>query len=99
MCTKLRNRLLSPKAVLLMGGQCAAVDYLIQLIDNYSKIDHGLVVTDICPKDKQNFLSCEKMSSGSVLDCLKQVPESNARQAYLQVKFHAPLSQDDLVGN
>lgn len=68
-----------------MGDQCASVDHLAQLIDNQSKIDHGLVTTDICPKDKQNYFSCEKISSDSTLACLQRVPKSEATQAYLQV--------------
>jgi hypothetical protein len=87
LCTKLRNRLLSPTTTLLMGKKYATMDHLLQLIDNCSKLDHGLTVSDVLQKDRQNFSSCEKISSESVLSLLKKVPNSEATQAYLQVKI------------
>jgi hypothetical protein len=60
----------------------------MQLIKNGSKIDHGLVVSDVYPKDKQNFASCEKISSAAVLSSLKNIPNSEATQVYLQVIFY-----------
>ncbi|CAF3114935.1 unnamed protein product [Rotaria socialis] len=85
LCTKLRNRLLSSNTILLMGEKYASIDDLIQLIDNHSKIDHGLTVSDICPKDKQNYSSCEKITSTAVLSSLKNISNSEATQAYLEI--------------
>ncbi|CAF2109437.1 unnamed protein product [Rotaria magnacalcarata] len=84
LCTKLRNRLLAANVVLLMGEQYASVSYLIELIENCSKIDHGLVISDVYPKDKQNFASCVKISSNGVLNVLKKIQNSEATQVYLQ---------------
>ncbi len=73
---------------MLIGDQCASVDHLIDLIENQSKIDHGLVLSDIYVKDKQNFASCEKISSDTVLSCLKRIPSSMATQVYVQVMLN-----------
>ena len=85
LCGKLRNRLLSPNVRLLIGDPCASVDHLLEIVRTQSKIDHGLVISDICVKDKQNYASCEKVSSDAVLLALKQIPASEATQFYIQV--------------
>ncbi|CAM4921707.1 unnamed protein product [Rotaria socialis] len=85
LCTKLRNRLLSSTTILLVGDRYAGIAHLIQLIDNRSKIDHGLTLSDICQKDKQNYSSCEKITSDAVLSSLKTISNSEATQAYLQI--------------
>ena len=71
-----------------MGEKYASIEDLIQLIDNHSKIDHGLTISDICPKDKQNYSSCEKITSDAALSSLKKIVNSEATQAYLEVKFY-----------
>ena len=86
LCTKLRNRLLSPTTTLLMGNKFATVDHLLQLMDNFSKIDHGLTVSDVLQKDRQNFSSCEKISNEIVLSLFSKISNSEATQAYLQIK-------------
>lgn len=68
-----------------MGEKYASVNHLLELINNCSKIDHNLTISDVCPKDKQNYTSAEKISSDAVLFCLKKVSNSEATQAYLQV--------------
>jgi hypothetical protein len=88
LCGNLRNRLLSSDVCLLIGDQCASVVHLLDLIQNQSKIDHGLVISDIYIKDKQNYASCEKISSDAVLACLKRIPASMATQVYIQVMYH-----------
>ena len=72
----------------LMGNQHANISHLIQPIDNHSKIDHILTISDVWPKDKQNYSSCEKISNDTVLSILKKIPNSEATQAYLQVIFN-----------
>ncbi|CAF2168973.1 unnamed protein product [Rotaria magnacalcarata] len=84
-CTKLRNRLLAPAIILLIGEKHASVDYLLELINNCSKLDHALTVSDVLQKDKQNYSSCEKISNEKVLNLLKKIPNSEALQAYLQL--------------
>ncbi|CAF1544115.1 unnamed protein product, partial [Didymodactylos carnosus] len=53
LATKWRNRLLSSTAKLMMGQQLISIQHLQDIIDSdaYSKLDHGLVRTDINPKD------------------------------------------------
>lgn len=70
-----------------MGEKYASVHNLTRLIDNYSKIDHGLVMSDIYANDKQNYSSCEKITNDAVLSCLKKISNSEATQVYLQVIF------------
>lgn len=85
LCTKLRNRLLSSKATMLLGDEFITIDHLFQLIESSSKINHGLVKSDVLPKDRQNFSSCEKISSNCVLDALLSIPNSQGTRIYLEV--------------
>ena len=85
LCTKLRNRLLSPKVTLLLGRQRVSVQYLYELIEKSSKLNHRLVRSDISPKDRQNYDSCEKISSDDVLRELEQIHNSEATQLYLKI--------------
>ena len=57
----------------------------MELIQNKSKLTHGLVKTDIEPKDKQNFHSCLKISSDEVLTALEEIDGSLATQIYLRL--------------
>lgn len=84
-CTKLRNRLLSKKTSLLLGNQLINIEPLLYLIDNYSKLDHSLVKSDIDPKDRQNFGSAVKISNDNVIHLLEQIPNSFGIRIYLQV--------------
>ena len=85
-CTKLRNRLLSVKAHLLLGDQLINIDPLLYMINNYSKLDHALVYSDAKPKDRQNYNSAAKISSDKVLALLEQIPNSLGSNIYLQVR-------------
>lgn len=78
---------MSPDVCLLIGDQCASIAHLLDLIENQSKMEHGLVLSDICVKDKQNFASCEKISSDAVFLGLKRIRASAGTRAYLQVIF------------
>jgi hypothetical protein len=80
-CTKLRNRLLSSSAMMMMGHASISTDHLLQVIETQSKFKHKLVRSDICPKDRQNFRSCEKLCAA--LDCLKDVNDSHGTFVYL----------------
>ncbi|CAF3784528.1 unnamed protein product [Rotaria sp. Silwood1] len=82
-CTKLRNRLLSTKAVLMMGDGLISIDYLFQLIQSRSKFYHNLVKSDICPTDKQNFKSCQKLCAA--IECLQEINGSYATVVYLTI--------------
>ncbi|CAF2975277.1 unnamed protein product [Rotaria sp. Silwood2] len=84
-CTKLHNRLLSKTATLLLGNQLINIEPLIYIIENFSKFDHALVLSDIDPKDRQNFKSCIKISNDNVLKLLEQVPNAIGISIYLKV--------------
>ncbi|CAF2819737.1 unnamed protein product [Rotaria sp. Silwood2] len=84
-CTKLRNRLLSKTAALLLGNQLINIEPLLYIIENFSKFDHALVLSDIDPKDRQNFKSCTKISNDNVLILLEQVPNAIGISIYLKV--------------
>ena len=84
-CTKLRNRLLSPTAEMAIGNQRISLDILLALISTSNKLKHGLVKSDIYPRDKQNFASCEKISNNSVISTLEEIPNSLATRLYLKL--------------
>ena len=83
--TKLRNRLLSSTATMLLGNESINIKFLLQLIRDVSKIDHGLTKSDIVPKDRQNYLSCMKISSDCVLELLEKMKSTRAMCIYLKV--------------
>ena len=85
LCTKLRNRLLSTATQLLLGNQLICIDTLLQLVATSPKLNHGLVKSDICPKDRQNYRSCTKISSDNVIAELGKLPNSLGMSIYLQV--------------
>ncbi|CAF4367766.1 unnamed protein product [Rotaria magnacalcarata] len=69
--TKIRNRLLSETANMSLNNEKIDVNYLFYIIQNYPKIDHNLVKSDIFPRDRQNYSSCLKITSDGVLNLLK----------------------------
>jgi hypothetical protein len=88
LCTKMRNRFLSSTATLIFGHKKILANHLIQLIETTSKLDHGLVLTDVCPKDRQNYKACEKVSSEAVLkQLIDRVPDCEATHIFLQVRL------------
>ncbi|CAF3237241.1 unnamed protein product [Rotaria socialis] len=70
---------------MLIGDQAVTVDHLLQLIKSSLKMSHNLVKSDIIPKDRQNYQSCEKISSEAAFNALTSVPSSRATQIYLQI--------------
>ncbi|CAF3519857.1 unnamed protein product [Rotaria socialis] len=85
LCTKLRNRLLSRTAHMLIGNRCICIDYLSALIRNTPKLRHGLVKSDIFPQDRQNFSSCVKICSDDVISCLNNIKDSEGIIMYLRL--------------
>ena len=83
--TKLRNRLLSETASLLIGSYKISIQDVENLIYNYSKMDHNLVISDVYVKDKQNYASCIKLSSENVLQLLNQGEETIGTYCYLSL--------------
>ncbi|CAF3836645.1 unnamed protein product [Rotaria sp. Silwood1] len=70
---------------MLIGNEQVSIEVLIELLETKSKFVHGLVKTDIEPKDRQNFTSCLKLSSDDVLSALEDINNSRATRVYLQL--------------
>lgn len=85
LCAKLRNRMLSEIASLLIGKAEVSIKVLNELIETKSKFVHGLVKTDIEPSDNQNYKSCLKILNKEVINALKDIDGSLATQIYLRL--------------
>lgn len=83
---KQRNRMLKSGIILPMGRKIVSVSHLKILINNYSKDRHGLVMGDVCPDDRQNIRSVQKIMDVKVLKALKDfVMDSEATVMYLNI--------------
>ena len=49
---KVRNRLLSRTTTMFIGNQYVNLNHLADSLNNYSKIDHNFVKSDIFPRDR-----------------------------------------------
>ncbi|CAF1181232.1 unnamed protein product [Rotaria magnacalcarata] len=85
LCIKIRNRLLYQSASMMIGNREISVSILFDLINNQSKLIHGLVKTEVRPNDKKNFGSCVKISSDDVLSALDDISGSYTIQLYLRL--------------
>lgn len=84
--TKLRNRLQKPSILLPMGSKQVSITHLKILISTCPKERHGLVETDICPDDRQNYASFEKITQDRVLKALEcHIMDSEATVQYLRL--------------
>lgn len=84
--TKMRNRMLKPSVCLPMGTELVSVAHLKVLITTVPKEVHGLVRSDICPEDRQNFRSLEKCFNDRVLNALAAyVAGSESTIMYLKI--------------
>lgn len=96
---KLRNRLLNPSAVLLIGEKIASVSHLKYLLNTVSKDAHGLVYSDICPDDRQNYESLRKAMQPKVREALAAfVIDSEATIEYIRIceEISSSLYEDNL---
>lgn len=83
--TKLRNRLLTSSRIFPIGNKIVSLTHLKYLIENVSKDKHLLTMSDINPKDRQNYPSADKICSNSVIKCLVEfVPGCEATVLYLK---------------
>lgn len=83
---KLRNRMNKPSIILPMGNKQVSVTHLKLLIRNVPKDVHGLVSKDICPDDKMNYRSLEKVMEPRVLSALSvNVIDSEATAMYIKL--------------
>lgn len=97
--TKLRNRLLALIVTLILGCSIVSLSHLKMLINNVSKEIHGLTMKDICPDDRQNFGSMEKMMKQRVIDALEEhVVGSKGTVMYLKLcgKITSSLMENNL---
>lgn len=84
--TKLRNRLLKAGILMPMGSKLVSISHLKTLLVTIPKSVHLLVRTDICPQDRQNYNSLEKIMSDHVIEALeKNVIGSEATVMYLRI--------------
>ena len=85
MATKIRNRMLSKTATLIMGDQLVSLDILRQILTSSSKLFHGLVSSDLNPKDHQNYASCIRISRDEIFEALDTIDGSNATAIYIRL--------------
>lgn len=98
--TKLRNRLLKPSIVLPFGNKQISLAHLKILLKRCPKLIHGLTISDIDPKDRQNYSSYEKITSIRVRNALSEhVVGSEATIKYLEISHQITSSflQYDLM--
>lgn len=92
-----RNRALKMSIVLPMGNKIVSISHLKILINNVPKEVHGLVVKDVCPDDRQNFKSLQKVMMPRVLNALTEyVDESQATVMYFGIYSEITSSMLDL---
>lgn len=84
--TKLRNALLKPSTLLPIGDRQISVSHLKILIANTPKDIHGLTYSDICPDDRMNYKSLEKVMDDRVLNALQRyIHDSEGTVVYLSI--------------
>lgn len=81
--TKFRNRLLN--ATLKFGEHIISVDHLITLINKFTKNKHNLCISNVKPKDRQNFDSVLRICDDKVINLLSGVDGSAGTVLYLRV--------------
>ncbi|KAE8739820.1 hypothetical protein FOCC_FOCC014670 [Frankliniella occidentalis] len=85
---KLKTQLLKPrtdKNFLPMGSYVASGTFLKILVEEQSKLDHGLSISDLDSKDKMNFKSAEKICDTRVINALASLPGSEGTKSYLVI--------------
>lgn len=95
----MRNRLLSLIAYLMIRNKIVSVSHLKMLINLISKDIHRLVYSDICPDDRQNFASLEKVMQPKVRAAReKYIVGSEGTLNYIRIchEIVSSLYDDDL---
>ena len=82
---KLKSRLLKPSIILPMGQYLAGAHHLRILVNAFSKDQHGIRLTDINHKDRQNFDAVTRITSPSVFVLLEKIPDAKGTLKYLQL--------------
>jgi hypothetical protein len=74
-----------------MGNQFVSIDVLRQILSSSSKLFHGLVSSDLNPRDHQNFASCFRMSRDEIFQALDHIHNSNATTIYIYISNYSVL--------
>lgn len=83
---KFRNRTLKLNIHLPMGVFDVSIIHLQQLVKNVQKSVHGLSQIDVCPIDRMNVDSFQKIISDRVLEALRvHIEKSDATIQYLKI--------------
>ena len=81
--------MISKIACLVLGDEVISTHVLAHMISDVSKIRHGLVYSDIRPRDRQNFSSCQKICREDVFRVLAtledSLPNTKATVVYLKL--------------
>lgn len=77
--------MLSSTATLLMGDQRISMDLLHQIVSTSSKLFHGLVFSDLNPRDHQNYASCFRICRDEIFQALEGIDNSDATMIYLRL--------------
>lgn len=85
LATKIRNRLLSETATLLLGNELVSIDVLRKILSSSSKFFHGLVAADLNPRDHQNFASCWRVTREEIFQVLSTIDDSSATSIYIRL--------------
>lgn len=94
--TKARSRVLKKSRRAPIGQKVISVTHLTYLMQHVSKDKHGLTPYDVEPKDRQNFLSVEKICAERVISCLSEyVPESQGTAMFLKALNYCLYSHLD----
>ncbi|CAF3896861.1 unnamed protein product [Rotaria sordida] len=83
--TKFRNRLLSEVASMKIGDYSIDIQHLMNLIQLKNKLEHNLIKCDVSLKDRQNFASCRRISSETVLKLLNN--NENYKRTYVYLSL------------
>lgn len=77
--------MLSSTATLLMGNQSVSINILRQIASSSSKLFHGMVSSDLNPRDHQNYGSCVRISRDEIFRALENIDKANATMIYIKL--------------
>ena len=71
-----KSFLLSSTVEIITGNQHISLGVQPKMIASGHKLKRRLVKSDVYPRDKQKFASCEKTSSNMAISTLKEITDS-----------------------
>lgn len=90
---KCRNRMLKNSIHLPMGKFEVSIKHLQSLVKDIQKSIHGLSQIDVCPVDRMNYESFEKITSDRAIEALqKHIKQSDATVQFFKICRDATLS-------